>query len=397
MKIFLLCILTLCFGFYVKSQNSFSTGYREGFPIGYCYYAGLGCLAPLTPMVPMPEIGESSNSYIDGYNRGLLDGIKKYNEFKSTSIYPNQSKNLNPYSNPQVIPEFKPFTPDLEFYQMALSQMQNNYNAANIKKQNAIDEETKKLIDNYMSPENKELRKQYIKLCKAQYNSFKFYPKEMKNGIYSATVINEPVNKDPEIIENCSVIVQNNQIIAVVEKLPITGNYNTTYNRSYFPSIILNDLEDYIEQSYPIENGKGIYKWNVVNGYKIKISGTLYQVYFNEFLNDYNLAQDMLNQLKTSYNLKKTYDYVKDGWHTAYVTNNVDLCALRNVYVKNGKVIKWIGKNGYEFNANSGGQIFKSKTTVSVIFPPQLDKPLYTNTFLVKSRTEIFDFYFIDL
>jgi len=402
----ILMILALSFSLTAKSQNSFSTGYKEGFPIGYCYYAGLGCIPPITPIVPMPAIGESYSSYTDGYNRGLLDGIKKYNEEKSRNTYSKPSNNLNPYSNPQVIPEYKPFTPDFEFYQRAMSQRQNqsnnNTNNANSSKSQAQKEaDLQKFIDNYYSAENIALRKQYIKLVKSQYSTFSQYPNAMPNGAYDATIISEPPAGQEKpyatVQENCTVIVQDNRIISVIDKNIITGETEVVYFRPYFPSLVLKDFDDYIEQSFPIEKGKGSYKWSTLNGYKIGLSGQVYEVYFNQYLTEYNNAQNTLVKLKAKYKTKTSFSKVADGWHTAYLTNNHDLCGIRNVYVLNGKVVKWIAANGNQNMVDSGGQIVNCKTTISIIWPPTLTESFYSNTFLFKSNTEIFDIYFIDL
>jgi hypothetical protein len=401
MKIFLLFILTLCFGFYVKSQNNFSIGYKEGFPIGYCYYAGLGCIPPITPIVPMPILGESTTSYTDGYNRGLLEGIKKYNDVKSASVYSKSSSNLTNYTIPQVIPEYKPFTPDFEFYQKAMAQKQIQTKSNSNASQSQKEAEIQRIVNNYTSAENVELRKQFIKLVKTQYNSFSLFPNILPNGTYDAIIITEPpIGQEkpyPTIQENCRVIVQDNKIIGAMTKNFLTGEDQITYNRQYFPSLVLKDLDGFIEQSYSIEKGRGSYKWSAYNGYKYGLTGTTYQVYLNDYLSKYNTAQLMIIQLKNKYNAKSSFPKVSDGWHTAYLTNNIETCSLRNVYVENGKVVKWVGSNGNQNMVDSGGLIVNCKATVSIIWPPLATHTFYSGTFMVKSNTEIFDIYFIDL
>jgi len=399
-------ILTILFfgiNLIVYSQNGFSNGYKQGFPIGYCYYAGMGCIPPITPIVPMPSIGESSSSYNDGYNRGLLDGINKFNDDKRSNSYSNSSKSLNPYSTPQIIPEYKPFKPDFEFYQRAMTQKQsqtNSYSNSN-QSQAQKDAELQRFIDNYYSPENIALRNQYIKLTKSLYSNLTYYPNSLPNGVYGATIISEPPPGQEKpyasLEENCTVVVQDNKIISIISNNIISGKTEVIYFKPYFPTLVLEYLDDYIEQSFPIEKGKGSYKWTAYNGYKIGLGSQVFQVYFNEYLTDYNSAQKTLVQLKNKYKSKTSFPKVANGWHTAYLTNNLETCAIRNVYVENGKVIKWIGRNGDQNMVDTGGQIVNCKTTVSIIWPPALNESFYSSTFLVKPKTEIFDIYFIDL
>lgn len=84
------------------SQSNFHKGYAEGFKIGYCYQMSVGCIPPLTPIVPMLNIGESINSYKDGYNRGFIDGNRAS----------NQKVNSSPYSRESYKPDYIPFTPN---------------------------------------------------------------------------------------------------------------------------------------------------------------------------------------------------------------------------------------------------------------------------------------------
>lgn len=55
--------------------NEYDKGFKVGFKEGYCYNVGIGCMPPITPLTPLTRLGESLNSYQDGYNRGFQIGI----------------------------------------------------------------------------------------------------------------------------------------------------------------------------------------------------------------------------------------------------------------------------------------------------------------------------------
>jgi tetratricopeptide (TPR) repeat protein len=86
-------------------QSNFEKGFERGYEKGYCLNAGVGCLAPLPPLAPLPRIGEDFNSYQDGYNRGFETGLnansgnsKERQRYKTSSTEPieyMQRSNLN--------------------------------------------------------------------------------------------------------------------------------------------------------------------------------------------------------------------------------------------------------------------------------------------------------------
>jgi hypothetical protein len=388
MKILLIFISTLLITSLIYSQNNYSQGYKEGFPIGYCYNQSIGCIAPITPIVPIPNIGESYNNFLDGYNRGLLDGIKNYNSNQSSTNYKKPTNNLTPYSSPQKIPDFKPFTPDLDFYQKIMSNKQSELNSQVNTQKKIIDPELDKFLKDYSSTEKIELRKQYIKFCKSQYSSFTKFPIYFRNGVYKASIISEPpIGNEtpyPTIKENCSVLVQDNKIIAI-NYTDLFGKKTWIYFRDFFPSIQFKEYDEYIEQNFMIEKGKTKYLWNIINGYKLNsIKPQFFEVYFNEYIGQYNITQNLLTQVKQSYKTKKVFEKISDGWHTCYLTNNEDLCTLRNVYIENGKVVKWIGQNGIENLIESGGDIINCKSTFSKHFLPNFCQNVHMKNSLEK-------------
>ena len=54
------------------ASSPFCEGFKAGYKAGYCY-GQYSCMEPMTPMCPMPNMGEET--WMDGYNRGFLLGI----------------------------------------------------------------------------------------------------------------------------------------------------------------------------------------------------------------------------------------------------------------------------------------------------------------------------------
>lgn len=69
---FLLLFITLI----TNAQNNFSKGFSDGYKKGYCQDKGIGCIEPIAPIAPIPNVGEDLNNYQDGYNRGFKTGLQ---------------------------------------------------------------------------------------------------------------------------------------------------------------------------------------------------------------------------------------------------------------------------------------------------------------------------------
>ena len=56
--------------------NDYSEGWKDGHCEGWKDVKGEYAICPITPIPPIPEIGQSSDSYRDGYNTGFKAGMR---------------------------------------------------------------------------------------------------------------------------------------------------------------------------------------------------------------------------------------------------------------------------------------------------------------------------------
>lgn len=79
MKKYSILLITLFFTATILSQTNFNKGFDVGYKKGYCQDQGIGCIEPNPPIAPIPKIGESSDNFQDGYNRGFQMGLSARN------------------------------------------------------------------------------------------------------------------------------------------------------------------------------------------------------------------------------------------------------------------------------------------------------------------------------
>ena len=62
-----------------ETYSKFNEGFKDGWCDGYKDSEGCGSLAicPISPIPPIPEIGQSSDSYKDGYGTGFKAGLRR--------------------------------------------------------------------------------------------------------------------------------------------------------------------------------------------------------------------------------------------------------------------------------------------------------------------------------
>ena len=72
-------------------QSNFDKGFQAGYAKGYCYNQGISCISPNPPIAPLPKIGESLDSYQDGYDSGFQTGLTKQNSPQTRKGYVTSS------------------------------------------------------------------------------------------------------------------------------------------------------------------------------------------------------------------------------------------------------------------------------------------------------------------
>ncbi len=87
----------------IFAQNSFSKGFEDGYKKGFCYNKGIGCIEPIPPISPMPNINESSSSYQDGYNRGFQKAISSNNQTQERQRYKTAQSNYVDFAESELI------------------------------------------------------------------------------------------------------------------------------------------------------------------------------------------------------------------------------------------------------------------------------------------------------
>ncbi len=75
----LIIYLMVPFALFISSmvwKNDFCDGWEFGYEQGWCYEQGIGCLTPLIPLCPLPDLHK--DTYQDGFNRGFVKGREDY-------------------------------------------------------------------------------------------------------------------------------------------------------------------------------------------------------------------------------------------------------------------------------------------------------------------------------
>lgn len=227
-------LLLLFFTIVVFGQNNYDRGFKNGYKEGYCYN-DVSCVAPIPPITPIPLIGEGSESYQDGYNRGFKTGLedKQAKKTNSGGYQPNSGGRQQGGQGP-YLPKYS--TIDYGVLMKALEMRQAQYEQnEQMKKEKAVG---------------------LMNQVKAFYNSLTTFPEEISDGWHK-------------------VISTNNYDFCAERKVYVSNNKVTKYV-----------IDDWMEKSisYPtkINNAKAMVQLVNDDG----TTGDMVELYFLEFLNN---------------------------------------------------------------------------------------------------------------
>lgn len=87
----------------VFGQTNYINGFNTGYKKGYCQDQGIGCIPPIPPIAPISKIGESSDSYTDGYNRGFQMGLNARQSIESSNSNVSYERTRYKTSDPEFL------------------------------------------------------------------------------------------------------------------------------------------------------------------------------------------------------------------------------------------------------------------------------------------------------
>jgi hypothetical protein len=394
----LLTLILICAAKSNYAQTQFQEGYKKGFPEGYCHKKAIGCIAPIAPIAPNPRSNESFNSFNDGYLRGFEDGLDYSNNVNTT--------NPNFYNVPPTeFGDIKPYNPNEndinQVYQKAQERASQNSNS---KSQNTSDNfadsfttEMKLRFQNWANKESIAARKVKYDNYMSAFNSFKLFPKTIEDGIYKCIIILSTPDKFESIydyVDDADVIVQNNKIVSYTYYDEKLGARMTLFSRDYFPEENIIDHNEIIPNN-DIKDGFSFVIEKFFDRIDNQIKYTSQRVYFYQHIKKYNESQQLLQKVLSKYETSKNTGGIKDGWHEAYLTDRSGICSKVDAFVENGKLTKILTLKGTEYTLSLPATINNRFAKGTIVRPPAL--PQYKNLSLSKSKTVLYDFYFVNL
>lgn len=299
-KFILTTIIVLTFLPSGYTQSNYSRGFQAGYKEGYCHN-DFGCISPIPPVTPIPLIGESNDSYQDGYNRGFKMGLEDKASKRKSSGSTGTTKS-NRYGQP------------------AQSNFQNTY----------VSPDWDMLLRVAQAKQEYERQRVLSKMKQTvnQYLSFSTYPEKIKNGWHK-------------------VVIMDNFNFCDERKVYVSNNRITKY-------VIDNWDERVVTFSGNIDKGRGIvkikYPTNDESGYM--------DVFFIEVIsNPYSTASTPLQPGKISFwtnwkrsgNLKLYFDGKYVGTFTSYFENGTPSCGQQ------GTITITYKPGNYHYRAESEG------------------------------------------
>lgn len=166
-KISLLFIILSLLIFDLNAQSSYSNGFVDGYKKGYCYL-DVGCVPPVTPVIPVLRIGEK-DTYQDGYNRGFDLGLD------------DKKKTTKSYTNERPTQDNKPMTESGRYPQPARYNPQDTY----------VSPDWDLLFQAAMAKREFQRQKVLANMQQTvnQYNSFHKYPQTIENGWHNVVIM----------------------------------------------------------------------------------------------------------------------------------------------------------------------------------------------------------------
>lgn len=234
MKKQIVTLLLLLFGFMGFGQfNDYDRGFKNGYKEGYCYN-DFGCISPIPPITPIPLLGERSDNYQDGYNRGFKRGLEdKQGKKSSSGSYQQSGKGTYV---PQNQPSNGSTNYDLLIKALEIKQAQYDKN----------------------EQKEKEKAVAMMSQVKAYYNSLPSFPDKIIDGWHKVISMN-----NYDFCEERKVYVSNNKVIKYV-------------------------IDDWIEKtiSYPTAINKAKTMAQLID--EDGTNGDLVELYFLEYINNPN-------------------------------------------------------------------------------------------------------------
>ncbi len=290
------------------AQSSYDTGFKAGYKEGYCYL-DFGCIPPIPPITPIPYIGESNDSYQDGYNRGFKLGLEKKSADKAGQNNRYSGSNSGSYGNNNP-----PSTPQLYSgpdYNLLLQLLEARQ--AQLEREEAL---------------AKERAKAKMQQTRSFYSSYGNYPATIKNGWHVVVAMD-----NYEFCQERKVYVENNKII------------------KYF-------IDDWIEKtvslSTEVKNAKSVVRLRQDDG----SDGDFLDIYFIDFMtNPSKYVSPALKPGKVSFwtdwkksgSLKLYFEGMYVGTFESYFKEGAPVCG------QNGTLTVTFKPGVYNYKAESEG------------------------------------------
>ncbi len=314
-KIFILTFLLI--GMTSLAQSDYYKGFQSGYKEGYCYNE-YGCIPPIPPISPIPQIGENSNNYQDGYNRGFKNGLEDKKNKENNQTRQNQTGQSQVYTSSYNSSDYEVLLKAMEMKQaqMEMYQAQNERNT-NIKKEKAL---------------------ATMNQIKSYYNSLTQYPTQINDGWHKVISMN-----NYDFCEERKVYVENNKITKY-----IVDDWN---NRPISYSLLINKAKTIIQLLN--DNGE---------------NGEMLELYFLDFINNptsYTSPPVSAGKVsfwtnwKKSGNLKLYFDGKYSGTFKKYFSEGRPNCGQIGTITINSK------PGTYSYKAISNTKTWKGTVTVT--------------------------------